>query len=878
MFTWRPILSEIVQKLADFQFTNSSLVELMVRMKRDELKVSPYLDQDANGNEFQLEELDPFTFLGIFNRSVTVANRVALFGFLKQEWNLSAPLPSDFAGLPLVNSQKSWFMPFKFHRDPQHVPTLWKFFVHVLNLSEAEQLSVEQFDNCKALRGIGLAYLTMGMFWTRPERWLSFDKKNASLVKENGVTLKPTDGASYIEWLNAAKSTFDVQIWEFSHKAHLESLGDGEVDPPDDTEDDDSGLASPFNRLFTDETQANQILDYFRDTIGFLSAEANDPCLVLSFSERGKTGGVLRLCYGRWAVFSFRKRKFDTSVQVLVPEGHSAVANIERSYTFSDPENNSKYCLGWVSLEWFKSNYESLISDLEKSASRVSEIFSTWEASPYSESNLQSLFEVVMDLRARKRALRTGLAERAASDISYWLFAPGEKASLWDDSFQDGIAPIGWDEVGDLNSYATYDELCERIGETYPGKSPKSVANMLWNFSYSMKPGDVVFAKKGLYKICGWGIVSGDYSFDDARESFKHVLPVKWLCKDEVTVPDGFQLPGQTLTNMSSKPEFIEIVSDFYPGLPGLSEEDSGPGPGPILPKIEYTKQQALKDLFMPEQKLDRIIKQLKRKKNVVLQGPPGTGKTFVARRIAYLLMGEADPSRAPLIQFHQSTTYEDFVQGYRPDGAGGFALKNGGFYEYCEIARAQPDRSFVFIIDEINRGNLSKIFGELFMLIEHDKRGGDFAVPLTYAKELKDTFSVPANLFLIGTMNTADRSLSMVDYALRRRFAFESLEPEFESTAFAELLCASGASPEIVAAVRSRMAKLNKMIRKDSSSLGTGYQIGHSFFVPTPGQAADASWLQEIIDCEIIPLLEEYWCDDPDELNKANRIARGEA
>jgi|694.fasta_scaffold89951_2 5-methylcytosine-specific restriction protein B len=877
MFTWRPILSEIVQKLADFQFTNSSLVELMVRMKREELKVSPYLDQDANGNEFQLEELDPFTFLGIFNRSVTVANRVALFGFLKQEWNLAAPLPSDFAGLPLVNLQKSWFMPFKFHRDAQHVPTLWRFFVHVLNLSEAEQLSVEQFDQCKALRGIGLAYLTMGMFWTRPERWLSFDKKNESLVKQNGITLKPTDGASYVEWLERAKATFDVPVWEFSHRAHLESLGDGEVEPPDDTDDDESGLASPFNRLFIDETQANQILDYFRDTIGFLNSEANDPCLVLSFSERGKTGGVLRLCYGRWAVFSFRKRKFDTSVQVLVPESHSAVASIERSYTFTDAETNAKYCLGWVPLEWFKSNYESLITELDKSASRVSEIFSTWEASPYSESNLPSLFEVVTDLRARKRALRMGLAERAASEVAYWLFAPGEKASLWDESFQGDIAPIGWDDVGDLNNYSTYDELCERIEETYPGKSPKSVANMLWNFSYSMKPGDVVFAKKGLYKICGWGIVGGDYSFDDSREFFKHLLPVKWVCKDEVTVPEGIQLPLQTLTNMSSKSEFIDIVTNFYPGVPGLSEDE--PGPGPTPPKrIEYTKQHALKDLFMSEHKLDRIIKQLKRKKNIVLQGPPGTGKTFVARRIAYLLMGEADPSRAPLIQFHQSTTYEDFVQGYRPDGAGGFALKNGGFYEYCEIARAQPDRSFVFIIDEINRGNLSKIFGELFMLIEHDKRGGDFAVPLTYAKELNDTFSVPANLFLIGTMNTADRSLSMVDYALRRRFAFESLEPEFDSTAFAELLFASGASTEIVSSVRSRMAKLNTMIRKDTGSLGTGYQIGHSFFVPTPGQAADASWLQEIIDCEIIPLLEEYWCDDPDELDTAGRIARGEA
>ncbi|HBJ37406.1 MAG TPA: hypothetical protein DDZ51_22165 [Planctomycetaceae bacterium] len=874
MFTWRPILSEIVHKLPDFQFTNASLVELMVRMKRDGLKVSPYLDQDAEGGEFQLEELDPFTFLAIFNRGVTVSNKIALLDFLKQEWALTAQLPKDFAGLPLVNSQQSWFMPYKFQREPHHVPKLWNFFVHVLNLPEDENLSVELFDECKALRGIGIANLTMGMFWTRPERWLSFDKKNAALIKQSGVILKPTDGAGYVEWLNAAKSTIKVPNWEFSHSAHLDSQNGLEVEPPDDN-GNGSGIAAPFNRLFTDETHANQILDYFRDMVGFLGAERNDPCLVISFSDRGKTGGQLRITYARWALFCFRNRKHDTSVQILVSENSNAAKTLERSYTFRHTETKEQYILGWVSLDWFKENYESLTPELEKTAGRVAEIFSEWEASPYSDSHLNLLFDVIVDPRARKRALRTGLAERAQSEIAYWLFAPGEKASLWDESFQNGIAPIGWDEVGDLESYPTYEDFCQKIKETYPAKSPKSVANMLWNFSYSMKPGDVVFAKRGIHKICGWGIVSGDYFFDDSRGFFKHVLPVDWKCKDELTVPDGVHLPQQTLTSMSSKPEFIDIVSNFYTDVPGLSEDDLEP----IEPKsIEYSKHHALKDLFMPEQKLDRIIKQLKRKKNVILQGPPGTGKTFVARRIAYLLMGEADPSRAPIIQFHQSTTYEDFVQGYRPDRNGGFALKNGAFYEYCQLARSQPDRSFVFIIDEINRGNLSKIFGDLFMLIEHDKRGGDFAVPLTYAKELKDTFSVPSNLFLIGTMNTADRSLSMVDYAFRRRFSFESLQPEFGSAEFAAVLIASGASADIVAAVRSRMAKLNAMIKQDSSILGSGYQIGHSFFVPTPGQAADANWLLEVIECEILPLLEEYWCDAPEELATASRIARGES
>jgi 5-methylcytosine-specific restriction protein B len=216
------------------------------------------------------------------------------------------------------------------------------------------------------------------------------------------------------------------------------------------------------------------------------------------------------------------------------------------------------------------------------------------------------------------------------------------------------------------------------------------------------------------------------------------------------------------------------------------------------------------------------------------------------------------------MIQFHQSYSYEDFIQGFRPDGKGNFDLKNGTFYTFCNDAMADPENNYVFIIDEINRGNLSKIFGEMLMLIESDKRGSDYAMPLTYGKPDSDKFYIPSNIHLIGTMNTADRSLAMVDYALRRRFSFIELEPQFDSPIFAECLKTYNVQEDLIKKIVNRMNALNDTISKDNKNLGSGYRIGHSYFCPTDNeQSYDDKWYHDVVKSEIEPLLKEYWFDD---------------
>ena len=279
-----------------------------------------------------------------------------------------------------------------------------------------------------------------------------------------------------------------------------------------------------------------------------------------------------------------------------------------------------------------------------------------------------------------------------------------------------------------------------------------------------------------------------------------------------------------------------------------------------------YSIESSLETIFIAESKFHNILDRIKFKKNLVLQGPPGVGKTFIARHIAYALMGVEDKRRTSMIQFHQSYSYEDFMQGFRPNSEGKFDLKNGAFYEFCRKAQRDPGNPYVFIIDEINRGNLSKIFGEMFMLIETDKRGPDYAMPLTYAQGLDDTFFIPDNLYIIGTMNTADRSLAMVDYALRRRFCFINLEPAFGNEKFKKFLVNQGVEETVVDKVIDRMMLLNKRIAEDQKNLGRGYCIGHSYLCPSDNhQVYDNAWYENVVRTEIEPLLEEYWFDDPD-------------
>lgn len=281
--------------------------------------------------------------------------------------------------------------------------------------------------------------------------------------------------------------------------------------------------------------------------------------------------------------------------------------------------------------------------------------------------------------------------------------------------------------------------------------------------------------------------------------------------------------------------------------------------------KKKYTKENFLKDVYISEEKYDKLVTVLKRKKNIILQGAPGVGKTFLAKRLAYSIMGEKDDEHVKFIQFHQNYSYEDFVMGYKPIEEG-FELKYGIFYNFCQKATKNPDKDYFFIIDEINRGNLSKIFGELLMLIEADYR--DEKATLAYDGL---DFSVPKNLHIIGMMNIADRSLAMIDYALRRRFSFFDIEPAFDSEGFSNYQ--KEFSNKTFNELIEKIKKLNEVITQDQS-LGKGFCIGHSYFCNA--EECTLEWMKDIVEFDIFPMLSEYWFDDESKLNEWKDILYG--
>ena len=276
-----------------------------------------------------------------------------------------------------------------------------------------------------------------------------------------------------------------------------------------------------------------------------------------------------------------------------------------------------------------------------------------------------------------------------------------------------------------------------------------------------------------------------------------------------------------------------------------------------------YTPDDFKKEVFISDEKYDDIVSLLKRKKNIILTGAPGVGKTFMAKRLVYSLIGSTDKSKIKFIQFHQSYSYEEFIEGYRPNEDGGFTLEDGIFTKFCLKAQSDSNTPYYLIIDEINRGNLSKIFGELLMLIEGDKRGETLS--LTYSKQ---PFSVPKNLYIIGLMNTADRSLAIIDYALRRRFSFINIEPAFDTQKFIDNFKATF-EPECNSVI-DLIKELNIEI-KDDPALGEGFMVGHSYFCVDikDGAKLTKKDLNGILYYEIKPLIEEYWYDDKTMLEK---------
>ena len=462
--------------------------------------------------------------------------------------------------------------------------------------------------------------------------------------------------------------------------------------------------------------------------------------------------------------------------------------------------------------------------------------------------------------------------------VSRYLTSP-EKSALWQihggqaayaasEFLEGGYTAIGFglDDL-DLSVERSDDDVKSASSAANPELGPMQLG-VVATFVNQIGRGDIVVMPTGS-GVIRYGVVASDNAHyaKDATD-WKNRRGVYWRLT-EISV-SGLKLPGAAavLKIEAARDELLARIRSTERGTPppSIPQGDS--------PRNPYTIDTMLDEgVFLDESGLTRIMAQLERKQNIILQGPPGTGKTFLAKRLAYALMGERADERIASVQFHQSYSYEDFVGGYRPgvndDQQLVFESRDGAFLRLCQRAREVPDDRFVMLIDEINRGNLSRVFGELLMLIEADKRSSAHAVELQHRiadeGDPDGKFFVPPNVYIIGTMNLADRSLTGMNVAMRRRFAFAELRPRFDSERFRDEVTKTGMPDEMLERIRTRMDALNETI-EDDASLGRQYAVGHSFFCPDsdgpPGGNWEA-WYEAVVEFEIRPLLEEYWFDD---------------
>ncbi len=825
-FSWIPIYREIAEKLLEHENNQKGLIDIIRNIGEQGLPIISLIDKDQNDKEIQLTEIDPFTFFANWNRGVTDKNRIDIISKIQESLHIKINPPSDFIGIPVMNNMQSWFFGFQKDRSPDVITLLWKLFREALN----NNIDPRTFNNLLNIKFIKYN-ITMGLYWIDPKNYLNLDGVNRAFLKTNNINIDNFDDfETYLKYTNETKNKLNKQFFEISYDAWLHSqnrVKDSE------TKNNNYWLFAPGAKgIYWEEFFSSNIMAIGWDELGNLKKYKDKKSITNSLRaiyDETKSSKVndSTSCYS----FSHIMQKGDI---VFAKDGTRKILGwgvIDSDYYFDDSRQSFKHVR---KINWKSKGDWKVTIDNRFALKTITEITKYSDFVSYLKKLVKS-----------ENITNEILTDNNGKTQYWWLNANPKLWNLID-------TPIGG-----LQTYTTHnkDGNKRRIYKYFEEVKPRDIL-----IGYVSSPNKQIVAEavitKGLY------IDEENIERIEFKKTESYINPISFEQLKQVPL----LMEAEPLVN--NQGSLFKLTYEQYDIIHSLIEDANPPRP-PEPKAVEYSKEQAFSELFIKPEIIEKATSLLKTKKNIVLQGPPGVGKTFFAKRLAYLSLGKKDDSKIQMIQFHQSYSYEDFIQGYRPTPEGRFELKNGLFYSFCRQAQIDENNNYFFIIDEINRGNLSKIFGELMMLIEYDKRGREFALPLTYSQSLEDKFYIPENLHIIGTMNTADRSLAMVDYALRRRFCFIDLQPAFDEQNYIEFLNNAGANEELIQKINKRLNKLNIRIENDKN-LGKGFKIGHSYLCPQKGIKTDQIWYENVIISEIEPLLKEYWFDNTDEAKKA--------
>ena len=885
-FSWVDTHKQITQYLSTKENSQNELIELL-----KSVGIGPFNDKAVAGDHnIELEEIDPFTFFCYIYKYGTKRRLKYLQKIAKK---LEIEIPSDEKGLPSAQAQQVWLFPYKFERTNNEVPRLWQFFTKAIS----NELSDFDFEDALKIRYTGKTKLTEALFYINPEKYLPINGPTKPYIKEElGIDPKFNTYSEYLEILEKIKSKIELPFYELSYEAWKWNDQRNKVN---------YWIFQGNPKVFDFETA--------------LKEEILTDWTVSAHKDKIKVGDKVVLwitgnkpgCYALAEVTSEPHKKSSS------PDDH-----LWKGDDKSELKADIKITHNLVDSPILKENIDSLEELKDLKVGNQGTNFSA------TQEEFESLLTLAMNKTTKL----------------YWLYAPGENASKWDEFYNKGIVALGWDEIGDLGQYDKRSKIKEALVNAYGGEgSKKNDVSANDDFVNKLNIGDVVIAKKGRGELLGYGIITSDYFFDENRVEDKSCRKIEWMLKGNWKV--DFSLVLKTLTDITKYSSDDPDYKTYYEKLLGI----------------------------MGQKNDNKNIEDMRFPLNTILYGPPGTGKTYnTILRAAQIIENREITSynealdifkanlhnRIEFITFHQNYSYEDFIQGLRPDtendnqltferkdgvfkviadkalknltesekpqvakqpfeevfnqfinplvegeveeievkmkkvsyfitsisnksidfrnASGGTAhtlsigtlkkmylaesvLEIQGLVSYYtpildELLNLGKDSSgkkekinrenYVIIIDEINRANISRVFGELITLIEPDKRSHG-AIPLEARLPSGDSFIVPSNLFIIGTMNTADKSIALLDIALRRRFDFESMYPQYEIK-----------GQEIYDV--DILKKINEQIIK---SKGHDFQIGHAYFM------GDNKDLIERMNKKVIPLLLEYYMNDEKEV-----------
>ena len=813
-YDWVGFYKEFSHLLLAYKSNRLELIDKVKSIYSDTGLNLPTLEKDN-----QIVDIDPFTVFGLFNKSsMKETNRVKIISAVAKKFGVQTAIPTSFDSIPVLNNQNATFYYFVGGRAKYDIDELWGLFEAALKYgdnSSAENREVlsKYFDLAINKKGNGNSKITMGLYWIAPNSFLNLDQRNTWYIYESGKI--PAAVVSTLPAIKAkipSKKYFDIveklRSYLSSSKSSLKDFKELSFEAWRYSEE-----VNQEKKIEKTKVSNAAFLKWFKPVIQALrdlggSATPQDTRNKIIENEH-LTEEEINEIRGKNNVNKF--------------ENEIAFARIYLVY--GGYVDNSTHGIWKLTDEGWK---------VDMTESLASEVFKE-------------------GVKATRDDKGSGLADEDVDTIHYWIYSPGDGAIKWEDFYRQNIMGIGWSEIGDLTQYASKDDMKAAMKEKFdPSRPYKNAAHATWQFVHDLKPGDIVFVKKGMHQLVGRGVVTSDYFFDSSIDvEYSNLRKMNWTdnCSEQPKDHPG-QAVMKTLTDITSYTDYVEKLCALFD-----KDEDVDDDETPEVSYPLYDTDKFLEEVYMDEDSYNTLVGLVRTKKNVILQGAPGVGKTYAAKRLAYSMMGVKNQERVMMIQFHQSYSYEDFIEGFRPSAVGsGFEIKKGSFYNFCKKAADSLDHEYFFIIDEINRGNLSKIFGELFMLIENDKRGN--ALQLLYSDE---KFFVPKNVYIIGMMNTADRSLAMLDYALRRRFAFYEMRPGFESDGFRKYRM--GLQSKKFDNLIDCVENLNVVITADES-LGEGFCIGHSYFCEL--DEITQSVLSNIVEYELIPLLKEYWFDEP--------------